>query len=139
LPGRSHSNLEKLSEISIVASKLDGELMMHGGKGDFAHGDDLAYEPHTTDRIISDGESVDLGGVSLTAHLTPGHTKGCISWSMQVNENGRPYDVLFVCALTVSPYKLTNNDKYPNIVEDERSTLHKLRSMHADVMLAPHA
>lgn len=123
---------------TVVASKLDGELMMHGGRGDFAHGDDLTYEPIKPDRIISDGESVELGGVSLTAHLTPGHTKGCTSWSMKVNENGRPYDVLFVCGLTVSPYKLTNNDKYPTIVEDERSTLRKLRGMRADVLLASH-
>jgi metallo-beta-lactamase class B len=123
---------------TVVAGKLDRELMMQGGKGDFAHGDELAYEAIKPDRIISDGDSVDLGGVSLTAHLTPGHTKGCTSWSIQVNENGRPYDILFVCGLTVSPFKLTNNDKYPNIIEDERSTLRKLRGMHADVMLAPH-
>jgi metallo-beta-lactamase class B len=123
---------------TIVASKLDGELMMHGGRGDFVHGDDLAFEPIKPDQIISDGERVELGGVSLTAHLTPGHTKGCTSWSMQVNEDGKSYDVLFVCGLTVSPFKLTNNDRYPNIVEDERNTLRKLRGMHADVMLAPH-
>jgi metallo-beta-lactamase class B len=123
---------------TIVASKLDGELMMHGGRGDFVHGDDLAFEPIKPDQIISDGERVELGGVSLTAHLTPGHTKGCTSWSMQVHENGKSYDVLFVCGLTVSPFKLTNNDRYPNIVEDERNTLRKLRGMHADVMLAPH-
>lgn len=122
----------------IVSSKLDGELMARGGKGDFYWGDDLAYEPATPDRSISDGEHIELGGVSLTAHLTPGHTKGCTSWSMRVNEAGRDYDVLFLCGLTASLYKLTNNDKYLNIVEDERSTLQKLRGMRADVMLAAH-
>jgi metallo-beta-lactamase class B len=123
----------------IVASKLDGELMMQGGKGDFFWGDDLAYEPVKPDRTISDGERIELGGVSLTAHLTPGHTKGCTSWSMRLKEDGKDYDVVFLCGLTASPYKLTNNDKYPNIVEDVRSTLEKLRVMHADVLLAPHA
>jgi metallo-beta-lactamase class B len=123
---------------TVVASKLDGELMSHGGKGDFAWGDDTAYEPVRPDRVVKDGEDVELGGVRLTAHLTPGHTKGCNSWSMRVEENGKPYDVIFICALTVSTYKLTNNEKYPNIVEDERSTLKKLSSMHADVMLASH-
>jgi metallo-beta-lactamase class B len=123
---------------TVVASKLDGELMARGGKGDFYWGDDLAYEPVRPDRSISDGESVELGGMSLTAHLTPGHTKGCVSWSMRVNEAGKNYDVLFLCGLTASLYKLTNNDKYPNIVEDERNTLRKLRGMHADVMLASH-
>ena len=123
---------------TIVASKLDGELLMRGGKGDFAYGDDFPYEPVKPERVIADGERVELGGVSLTAHLTPGHTKGCTSWSMHVNENGRSYNVLFLCGLTVSPFKLTNNDKYPNIVEDVRSTLVRLRGMHADVLLAAH-
>jgi metallo-beta-lactamase class B len=57
---------------------------------------------------------------------------------MRVNEEGKDYDVLFVCGLTASLYKLTNNDQYPNIVEDVRSTLRSLRATHADVMLAPH-
>jgi metallo-beta-lactamase class B len=122
----------------VVASKLDGELMTRGGKGDFVWGDDLAYEPVKPDRTIGDGDVVELGGVRLTGHLTPGHTKGCTSWSMRTTDGGRNYDVLFVCGLTVSPYKLTNNEQYPNIVEDARGTLQKLRAMHADVMLAPH-
>ena len=122
----------------VVASKLDGELMMRGGKGDFVWGDELAYEPVKPDRTIGDGDLVELGGVQLTAHLTPGHTKGCTSWSMRTSDGGRDFDVLFVCGLTVSPYKLTNNDQYPNIVQDVRGTLQKLRGMHTDVMLAPH-
>jgi metallo-beta-lactamase class B len=123
---------------TVVASKLDGELMARGGKGDFYWGDDLAYEPVKPDRTVADGESVELAGVSLTAHLTPGHTKGCTSWSMRVDEAGKHYHVLFLCGLTASLYKLTNNDKYPNIVEDERETFRKLRGTRADVLLASH-
>ena len=123
---------------AIVASKLDGDLMMRGGKGDFAYGDDFRYEPIKPDRVISDGDRVELGGVSLTAHLTPGHTQGCTSWSMRTAENGKDYDVLFLCGLTVSPFKLTNNDRYPSIVADVRGTLTKLRGMRADVLLAAH-
>lgn len=123
---------------TVIASKLDGELMMRGGKGDFYWGDDLAYEPVTPDLFVSDGQRVELGGVSLTAHLTPGHTKGCTSWSMRVKEKGKEYDVLFLCGLTASLYKLTNNERYPNIVQDVRSTLKQLRGMRADVLLAAH-
>ncbi|KAA6465016.1 subclass B3 metallo-beta-lactamase [Acidobacteria bacterium AB60] len=124
---------------AVVASQLDGELMQRGGKGDFYWGDELAYEPVKPDRSVKDGDTVELGGVTLTAHLTPGHTKGCTSWSMQTIEGGRPYNVLFLCGLTVSPYKLTNNDRYPNIVNDARSSLKKLQQMHVDVLLASHA
>jgi metallo-beta-lactamase class B len=112
--------------------------MSRGGKGDFYWGDDLAYAPVTPDRYVNDGDEVQLGGVTLTAHLTPGHTKGCTSWSMAVTENGKEYQVLFVCGLTVSTYKLNNNEKYPDLKEDARRTLTRLRGMHADVLLAPH-
>jgi metallo-beta-lactamase class B len=129
---------------TIIVSKPDGEMMMQGGKGDYAdngpfdNGDSRDYEPIKPDRLISDGEQVELGDTTLTAHLTPGHTKGCTSWSMRANEAGRDYDVLFLCGLTVSPYKLTNNDHYPNIVQDAQNSLMRLRSMHADVLLGPH-
>jgi metallo-beta-lactamase class B len=129
---------------TIVVSKPDGEMMMQGGKNDYAdngvyeNGDNLDYEPIKPDHFIADGEHVDLGGTTLTAHLTPGHTKGCTSWSMRANEAGKDYDVLFLCGLTVSPYKLTNNDHYPNIVQDAQNSLMRLRGMHADVLLAPH-
>ena len=132
------AEFKRKTNATVVASKLDGELMAKGGKGDFAWGDDLAYEAVKPDRIVADGETIGLGGVSLTAHLTPGHTRGCTSWSMRVQEGGNSYDVLFVCGLTVSTYKLSNNDRYPGIVEDARHTLRKLREMHADVLLAPH-
>jgi metallo-beta-lactamase class B len=132
------AEFKRKTSATVVASKLDGELMSNGGKGDFAWGDDLPYEAIKPDRIVEDGESVELGGVRLMAHLTPGHTKGCTSWSMRVEEDGQWYDVLFVCGLTVSPYKLTNNDRYPAIVQDEHDSLKKLRSMRADVMLASH-
>ena len=122
----------------VVASRLDGEFMMRGGKGDFYWGDELAYEPVTPDRFVADGDRVELGGARLTAHLTPGHTKGCTSWSMRANENGKDYDVLDLCGLTVSLYKLTNNERYPNIVEDAQNSIMRLRAMHVDVLLASH-
>jgi metallo-beta-lactamase class B len=130
---------------TIIVSKLDGEAMMHGDKDDYANngvfdnGHKLGYEPIKPDRFIADGENIELGGVTLTAHLTPGHTKGCTSWSMRANEDGKNYDVLFLCGLTVSPFKLTNNDHYADIVQDAQNSIMKLRSMHVDVLLAAHA
>jgi metallo-beta-lactamase class B len=138
------AELKRQTGATVIVSKLAGEQMMLGGKGDYANtgafgnGEEVGYQPIKPDRTIADGEQVELGGVSLTAHLTPGHTKGCTSWSMRVNENGKDYDVLFLCGLTVSPYKLTNNSQYPDIVSDIRNSFMKLRSMHADVFLAAH-
>jgi metallo-beta-lactamase class B len=132
------AEFKRQTGVTVVASKLDGELMMRGGKGDFFWGDETAYEPVKPDRFVADGDRVEFGGVSLSAHLTPGHTKGCTTWTMRVNENGTDYDVLFLCGLTVSLYKLANNAEYPDIVADARSSLTKLRGVHADVLLAAH-
>lgn len=122
----------------VIASKLDGQLMARGGKGDFFWGDDLPYEPVSPDRSVADGERVELGGTSLTAHITPGHTKGCTTWSMRVQDDGQDYDVVFLCGLTLSLYKLTNSSEYPNLVSDVHSTFSRLRAMHADVLLGAH-
>src|SRR5262249_29778264 len=66
---------------SLVASEGEGAEMEQGGLGAFASGDDYPYEPVTPDRHVGDGERVELGGLSLTAILTPGHTRGCTTWS----------------------------------------------------------
>jgi metallo-beta-lactamase class B len=63
-------------QLQMIASEGDAALLSNGGKGDFALGDTASYRPVTADRIIADGDRVTLGGVTLTAHLTPGHTKG---------------------------------------------------------------
>jgi metallo-beta-lactamase class B len=123
---------------TLVASRLDGELMARGGKEDFYWGDDLAYAPVAPDRIVADADQVRLGNAVLTAILTPGHTQGCTSWQMTVREQGHNYRVLFLCGLTVSLYKLTNNSRYPNIAADVRATLARLKALRADVMLASH-
>jgi metallo-beta-lactamase class B len=139
------AEFKRQTDATIIVSKPDGELMMqgdrddYGNNGSFDNGDRLDYEPIKPDRFIADGEQVELGGVTLSAHLTPGHTKGCTSWSMRAHEDGKNYDVLFLCGLTVSPFKLTNNDRYPNIVQDAQNSILKLRSMHVDVLLAAHA
>ena len=122
----------------LVASEADGAQMERGGRGDFAYGDDYPFEPVTPDQHIADGERVELGGLSLTATLTPAHTRGCTTWSTRVEEAGRTYDVVFVCGVTVAPFKLTNNPVYPAVVADARRSIARLRSMHADVMLAAH-
>jgi len=132
------AEIKRRTGASLIASEADGTEMEHGGLGDFAYGDDYRYEPVTPDRHVGDGERVELGGLSLTAILTPGHTRGCTTWSTRVEEGGRTYDVVFVCGLTVAPFKLTNNPVYPAVAADTRRSIARLRAQHADVMLAAH-
>ena len=75
-------------------------------------------KPHPIDRVLKDGEQVTLGGTTLTAHLTPGHTRGCTTWTMRIPEGGRTYDVLIACGGLQEDARLVNNKNYPEIAED---------------------
>lgn len=130
--------LKELTGAKLMASEADAELLAHGGKGDFHFGDRLSYPPVTADRVLRDGESVKLGGVTMTAHLTPGHTKGCTTWTMKVKEGLKQYDVVFVGSTTVPGYKLVDNSQYPTIAADYERTFRVLRNLPCDVFLASH-
>ena len=58
---------------------------------------------HPIDKVLHDGEQVTLGGTTLVAHLTPGHTKGCTTWTMRVQDGGRSYDVVIIGSMGVNP------------------------------------
>jgi metallo-beta-lactamase class B len=122
----------------ILASDADAEQMKRGGLGDFAYGDDYHFEAFAPDGRVQDGERVQLGDVSLVATLTPGHTRGCTTWSARIEDGGTVHDVVFVCGLVVSPFKLTNNAVYPAVAEDARRSIARLRAMKADVLLGAH-
>jgi metallo-beta-lactamase class B len=96
-------------------------------------------KPHPIDHILKDGEEVKLGGTTLTAHLTAGHTPGCTTWTTKVDENGKSYNVLIVCSVGVNPGTvLVNNKDYPSIAGDYARSFKVLRTMPVDVFLGAH-
>jgi len=132
--------IKKQTGARLAASQADAALLANGGLGDHLFGDKYPYEPVTADRILKDGDRVELGGTALTAHLTPGHTKGCTTWTMKVAEGGKSYDVVFVCSTSVLPdVSLVNNAKYPNVAADFEQTFRTLRGLPCDVFLGSHA
>ncbi|MGE5624478.1 MAG: subclass B3 metallo-beta-lactamase [Bacillota bacterium] len=132
------AELKRITGAKLAVSAADAKLMADGGQGDFAFGDRFHYEPVHADRILQDGDQVELGGVAMTAHLTPGHTKGCTTWTMRVTEAGKPYDVVFLCGVTTPGYQLVNNPKYPDIVADFTHSFATLRALPCDVFLGAH-
>ncbi len=132
------AELKRLSGAKLVASKEDGALIARGGKGDFAWGDKYSYPAVQPDRIIEDGQTVQVGDAVLTARITPGHTKGCTTWTTVVKDGQRSYNVVFFCSTSVPGYSLVNNPKYPNIVQDYRSSFARLKTLSCDVMLGAH-
>ena len=96
-------------------------------------------KPHPIDRVLKDGETVTLGGTTLTAHLTPGHTRGCTTWTMRVPEGGRTYDVIIACGGLQEDARLVNNKNYPEIADDFAKAIAVYQKLPVDVFLASHS
>jgi metallo-beta-lactamase class B len=99
---------------------------------------DFHFPPIKVDRVIQEGQSVAVGDAVLTAHLTPGHTPGCTSWSTTVGDGNRRLRVLFLCSITVAGNILVGNGAYPAIAADYEATFAKLSAMKADIVLTSH-
>jgi metallo-beta-lactamase class B len=96
-------------------------------------------KPHIIDRVLHDGDTVTLGGVTLVAHLTPGHTRGCTTWSTKIPENGKTYDVVIIGSIGVNPgYQLVENKEVPQIADEYTRSFKLLRSLPCDIPLGSH-
>ena len=131
--------IKEITGAKLALSAPDAQLAARGGTADFAFRVDLPYPPVTANRILADGDVVSLGGTSLTAILTPGHTRGGTTWLTDVVEDGRKLRVLVVNSMTAPGYDLVGNDAYPGIVDDYRASFDRLAKLEADVFLGPHA
>lgn len=93
---------------------------------------------HPIDKVLHDGDTVTLGGTTLTAHLTPGHTKGCTTWTFKTDDGGKSYDVVVVGSVSLNAANLGDNPGYPNIREDFVKSFKVLRSLPCDVFVGSH-
>jgi metallo-beta-lactamase class B len=119
----------------------DVPVVESGGHTDFNYAVDKSmwFPPTKVDRILHDGDTVSLGGTTLTAHLTAGHTKGTTTWTLEEKENGRTLHVVIVGSPNVNPgYKLVNSKTYPQIADDYRHEFEVLKSLPCDVFLGAH-
>ena len=132
------AQLKRLTGAQLVAGLGDSALLAAGGHGDFAFGDRFPFPPVTVDRTVTDGDTVRLGDTYLVAVATPGHTKGCTTWTMPVTQDGHGYQAVFICSLTIGEYALRGNPAYPTIAADFRASIARLRLVRCDVFLAPH-
>ncbi|HKQ07465.1 MAG TPA: subclass B3 metallo-beta-lactamase [Blastocatellia bacterium] len=132
------AELKALTGAKLAVSEADAAQLAVGGRGDFQWGDTLAFAPVKADRILHDGDTVEVGGVWLVAHLTPGHTRGNTTWTMEVKDDGKTYNVVFIGSTSAPGYKLVNNAKYPKIVADYQRSFRVLESLPCDVFLGPH-
>lgn len=120
--------VKELTGAQVVVGRLEEEVVrgiMPGGK------------PHPIDRLIDDGDTVELGGTVLTAHVMPGHTRGCLAWSTELEEDGETYYAFIECSLNGQFLQVLDN--YPGIIDDFRATYQKAREFPVEVFLSSHA
>jgi len=130
------AELKKLTGAKLHASEADAPALARGGKDDPLFGDQYLFPSVKADRLVKDGDTVTLGGSTLTARLTPGHTAGCTTWTMKVDG----LNAVVVCSTSVLPMmKLGAEPSYPGIAEDYARTFRTLRALPCDLFLAAHA
>jgi metallo-beta-lactamase class B len=135
------ARVKELTGAKYMVMDADVADIEAGGKGNFHYGKipETFYTPVKVDRILHDSDEVKLGGVTLVAHLTPGHTKGCTTWTMQTLEGGKTYNIVIVGGPRLTAgYKLVDNALYPRIAEDHERMFRVLKSLPCDVFLGAH-
>jgi len=132
--------LKRATGAKLMASDADAEIIEHGGRGDFYFGDRGTFPAAAVDRRIRNGDQLRLGDLVLTAHVTPGHTKGCTTWTWDARDRGRTYHVVDVCGLTIlDGTRLGGMPGYPQIARDYEHTFETLKALPCDIFLGAHA
>jgi metallo-beta-lactamase class B len=119
--------LKQLTGAQVVVGRKEVEAVQKirpGGK------------EHPIDRLVGEGDTVTLGGTTLTAHEMPGHTRGCLAWSLNLKEGGKTYYAFIECSL--NGQFLQSLDQYPGIADDFRATYKKARTFPVEVFLSSH-
>ena len=135
------ARIKQLTGAKYLVMDGDAQVVESGGRADFqyAHDPTMYFAPAKVDRVLHDGDTVELGGAKLVAHLTPGHTKGCTTWTLQVSEGGRTLNAVIVGSPNVNPgYILVGNKTYPSIADDYVRTFAALKSLPCDIFLGAH-
>lgn len=130
--------VKELTGAKIMVMQGDEGIIESGGQGDFQY-TNTGWKPCKVDRVLKDGDEVKLGGATLTARHTPGHTRGCTTWTTKVRDQGRELLAVIVGSPNVNPgYQLVNNSKYPSIAEDYARSFQIWKSLRADIFLGAH-
>jgi metallo-beta-lactamase class B len=129
--------MQDLTSAQVFVMQGDDDVVRSGGKGQYLYKDH--WRPCRVDRVLKDGDKVTLGAATLIAHLTPGHTRGCTTWTMTATDGKKPQQVVIIGSPNVNPgYQLVNNHDYPQISADFQRTFKILKSLPCDIFLGAH-
>jgi metallo-beta-lactamase class B len=122
----------------VIASAADAPLLARGGRDDPHYADRFRFPPVPVSRTVTPGERVRLGDLLLTAHATPGHTRGNTTWTWTSCERGRCLHIVDVGSLSAPGFTLVGNTNYPETIADFRRSFARVAALPCDIAIAPH-
>jgi metallo-beta-lactamase class B len=135
----SHAHGDHDAAVGIIKKETGGRLMIMDTDVPETESTRPGRPGAKVDRILHDGDTVELGDSKLTAHKTPGHTKGCTTWTMQVDDGGRKLNAVIIGSPNVNRgYILVGNKDYPRIADDYVKTFNVLNGLPVDLFLGAH-
>ncbi|MFN0052411.1 MAG: subclass B3 metallo-beta-lactamase [Planctomycetales bacterium] len=133
-----HALLREMTGAKVYVMRGDDQVIAQGGVGQYLYADSR-WKPCPVDVILKDGDRVTLGKTTLVARRTPGHTRGCTTWTWRVAEGGKQLDVVVIGSPNVNPgYRLVDNPDYPEIADDFATTFKVLKELPCDLFLGAH-
>jgi len=130
--------VKRATGATLVSNAESAVLLERGGSNDIHYGDQIVFPPVQTDRLVQDGERVELGGVGFTVHFTPAHTPGSMSWTWSDTRDDQPLHIAYADSLSAPDYRLLDNPRYPHIVDAYRRGFATVRALPCDLLIAPH-
>lgn len=129
--------LKELTGAKVYIMEGDDKVVASGGIGQYKYTD--TWKPVKVDKVLKDGEVVELGGAKLRAHLTPGHTRGNTTWTMETADQGKKLHAVIIGSPNVNPgFELVNNKTYPEMAADYARTFRVLKALQCDLFLGAH-
>jgi len=133
------AELRRLTGARLVSNAESAVLLQRGGSDDLHFGDSILFPPVAVDRLVQDGETVQLGGIDFTVHFTPGHTPGSMSWTWTDTHQGQALRMAYVDSLSAPGYRLQHNPRVPKLLSAYRASFATVRALPCDLLLTPHA
>ena len=133
------AEIKETTGAEMWATAGDAPVLEDGGFSDPHFGGRVSFPPVVVDKIIADGDTIELGTTQLTVQETPGHTAGSSSYTMMVREEGRDYRVAIANMATINGGKrLINDPTYPGVSDDFAKTFRTQKAMDIDVWVSAH-
>ena len=137
------AGLQELTGAEVAASAASAKVLRSGrsGRDDPQFGQLPAFPRVNRVQVIKDDETLRIGSLEITAHLTPGHTAGGTSWSWKSCEKARCLNIAYVDSLTPvssDTFLFTHNATYPHVLKDFEQSFATVSALPCDILLTPH-